>query len=360
MNPTEDHLNRVAKYMTHRTASLKRELFPSSEGSDKVLSAYSIHNLDKKFEVNVQCQMEAIAKVSLLDIPPEERPKRELHNPFTRVKASPENSSDLLNFRKIGEEKFRLRISYYILREPSVQAPIRRKALRTFTTKTVKSKKVSKLERDQKLLLSALKKKLQYSQKSGKPVQNPGEQLLEFPLSICDNEGMPIKGTKSNITKILERRYSTLTPPIITSHLHNDWAPECAIVEGMFMINTLPLPSHTTLRDYANFLLRRHAISQFKNGCREVHVLFDNPGRLENTPKHFEKSRRDALATVPTSHKCGLLTEGTAIEHRHWRANHLNCRSCKRKLVVFLGHYFLHNASTYLRQGQKLFCCRSL
>ena len=90
--------------------------------------------MDKKFEVNVQCQIEAIAKVSLLDIPPEEGPRCELQNPFTRVKATPENSSDLLNFRKIGEEKFRLRISY---REPSVQAPIRRKALRTFTIRTV-------------------------------------------------------------------------------------------------------------------------------------------------------------------------------------------------------------------------------
>ena len=55
--------------------------------------------MDKKFEVNVQCQIEAIAKVSLLDIPPEEGPRCELQNPFTRVKATPENSSDLLNWR---------------------------------------------------------------------------------------------------------------------------------------------------------------------------------------------------------------------------------------------------------------------
>ena len=123
----------------------------------------------------------------------------------------------------------------------------------------------------------------------------------------------------------------------------------------MFVINTAPLHSHTTMADYARFLLRRFIVSQFTKGGKEVHVIFDNPGRLQNTPKYFEQKRRDASAKVSADHKCHGITSSTVLPHKKWRETYINCRTCKRKLVKFIGNYFLHNAGAYLNKSQTLY-----
>lgn len=38
---------------------------------------------------------------------------------------------------------------------------------------------------------------MQFSKRTGKPIEIPGEQLIEFPLAISDNAGQPLKGQKS-------------------------------------------------------------------------------------------------------------------------------------------------------------------
>ncbi len=217
--------------------------------------------------------MTALSNVAFFDVP---KTNRGLTNIFTSIKATDQNRYDLLNFRSIGEDDYKLRVRYYILKEPSVKAPNRKKTLQTFTVKKVKSKKVSQLERDKKLLLSAMKKKIQFSQKIGQPIENPDEQLLEFPRS---NDGIPLKGQKSYFTKILEKRYSNASPPVITPYLPPSWKPQCSMLEGMFMMNTAPLPNHSTLKDYGDFLLSRFIITHFKSGCLQVHVIFDHPCR---------------------------------------------------------------------------------
>ena len=147
----------------------------------------------------------------------------------------------------IGVEEYKLRVSYCILKEPSVEAPNRRNVLQTFSIKEVKTVRVSQLERDKKLLVSAMKNKILFSQKSGKPVDRPDEQLLQYPLSIGNNVGNPLKGQKSYFTKALQKRYKNADPPIISPSLPPDWTPQCSILEGMFLINTVPLPNHFNL-----------------------------------------------------------------------------------------------------------------
>ena len=80
-------------------------------------------------------------------------------NPFTKTSATAQQTSDLLNFRVIGQNEFHSRISFYILREPSSTAPMRKKQLLTFSTKKVGKKRVSQLEKDRKFLMSCLRKK---------------------------------------------------------------------------------------------------------------------------------------------------------------------------------------------------------
>ena len=113
-------------------------------------------------------------------------------------------------------------------------------------------------------------KNLQFSRRTGEPVNRPGEQLIELPLAIADNDGKPLKGQKSYTMRFLETRYKKAN--VFSAHL--TLMPECTILEGMFLINTTPLGSHKTMSEYAMFLIRRFIETQFTRGSLEVHVSF--------------------------------------------------------------------------------------
>ena len=197
-----------------------------------------------------------------------------------------------------------------------------------------------------------MKKKMQFSRRTGRPIDQPGEQLIELPLALCDNTGNPIKGQKSYTTHFLECRYKEATNPVFLPSL--PWRPECCMVEGMFIINTTPLGSHKLMSDYAKFLITRFVMTQFKRGCHEVHIIFDNPGRLTNTPKYFEHKRRDQSATIQVNHCCDTISSTTKLPTKS-RENILNCRECKRSLVKYLTHFFLHHMYKNLQQNQTLY-----
>ena len=193
---------------------------------------------------------------------------------------------------------------------------------------------------------------MRHSNKTGLPIDSPGEQLIQLPLALCDHEGQQNKGQKSYTTKSLETRYNDTTLSLFTSDIPHGWQPKCVLLEGMFLINTKPLGTHKTLSDYAKFLMARHITSQFKRGAMEVHIIFDNPGRLGNTPKHFEQLRRDAVRKTSVDHYCDDLQANTKIPSGNWQDNIVGCRDCKRRLVTFLGSFFLSNLNKYLRGGQ--------
>ena len=111
---------------------------------------------------------------------------------------------------------------------------------------------------------------MQHSKKTGTPIERPGEQLLEYPLALCDNDGNLLKGQKSCSTHSLESIYKDASPPVITTHL-SGWRPNTTIMEGIFLINTLPLGIHKTFADYAEFLMQRYTMAQFSRGSIEVH-----------------------------------------------------------------------------------------
>ena len=97
------------------------------------------------------------------------------------------------------------------------------------------------------------------------------------------------------------------------------------------------------------------SLPEFIRGSEEVHIIFDSPGRLINTPKYFEQQRRDQGTKISLEHYCDDLQGNTRIQYRKWRENFLNCRECKRNLVRFIGKYFLNNAATYLQSHQTLY-----
>ena len=86
----------------------------------KVISLYSSKPLDKKFAINVQAQVDALSKASFLEVT---GGNRGFINSYTGDKATNKKYDDL-NFRHIGEEEYKLRISYFILKQASVNANI--------------------------------------------------------------------------------------------------------------------------------------------------------------------------------------------------------------------------------------------
>ena len=120
------------------------------------------------------------------------------------------------------------------------------------------------------------------------------------------------------------------------------------------MINTSPLGSHSTFVDYARFLMQRLITPHFSRGCTEVHLLFDNPGQLKDTPKFFEHKRSDESATIATNHACDNINESARLPMK-WRENVLHCRKCKRTLVCFLAEFMLKHMHSYLSSHQKFY-----
>ena len=134
--PTPDKINRMAQYLTYRSAMLqnfKSQLFPQKP--NKTTTIYPQFSNDRdhyKSEHNVRTQMYHIISNSLFRVVEEDRGN--LSNLFTNQAATNEQEHDLLKFREIGENEFLQRIRYFILREPSVKAPNRKKQLLTAFT----------------------------------------------------------------------------------------------------------------------------------------------------------------------------------------------------------------------------------
>ena len=353
VRPLPDYINRIAHYMPYRSKSVKNfqlQLFPTKKDQYTIIkSPLSSNPSDIKCNHNIQAQIQVIETNKLLILTDT---NRGLINPFTKKEATAGQHHDLLNFRSVGQQEFLLRISSVILKQPSVHAPNRRRRLQTFSERKVNKSRITQLEKDKKLIMSAMKKKIQFSRKIGRAIETPGEQLIELPLAISDNAGNLLKGQKSYTSKCLESRYKSANPQVFLTNL--PWTPHCTLLEGMFLINTNPLGSHKTLGDYAKFIMTRFLLMQFKRGSREVHVLFDNPGRLKNTPKYFEHMRRDAAAKLADDHCCDTFTTTTKIPKK-WREGLLNCRECKRSLVKFLTQYFLDNIHTHLQDDETLY-----
>ena len=82
-------------------------------------------------------------------------------------------------------------------------------------------------------MLVAMKKKMQFSQRTGGSVEKAGEQLIDLPLAITDNTGKPLKGQKSYTTRSLQSLYKDANPQVFIANL--PWRHECTMLEGMLL-----------------------------------------------------------------------------------------------------------------------------
>ena len=195
VRPTKDHINRVAQFITYSTRAIenfRKQLYPEKQKNEDVKSVFSNHSHDKAFNNNVNAQMKLMKDKALFELT---YTNRRLINPFTNVHAAPEQEHDLLNFRDIGEREYLSRVAAHVLQQPSVQVPNRKRRLVTFSDNKKKGQRISQLERDRRLILLAMRRKIAHSKKTGKPMQQASEQLITYPLALC-KDGKPVKGQR--------------------------------------------------------------------------------------------------------------------------------------------------------------------
>lgn len=89
-------------------------------------------------------------------------------------------------------------------------------------------------------------------------------------------------------------------------------------MEGMFIINTTPLNHHKTMEEYSHLLIRWFVTvtSLSQGNGTEVHMLFDNPGQMED--KRFEQVRR--YLSLSTDHLCWVFFNEAEISSK-WNVN---------------------------------------
>ncbi len=345
VRPTKEYIDRIIHYYPVRAQALKtlkqQVLLDGLEHTKVSIFDTSPHAV--KVEENVKAMMTKLKAVYLLTAG--------TTNPLQSLSgqvAKSEEEKDLLFFWGIGQKQFESRIKYFQLREPSAQVPQRKVKLLTYLASKPTKKKIKMIEREKKLVNKCVRLSLAWNSKVDRDHQQKGGQYLELPRAISDPHGRPNKGAKSYAAKWLEKRYKN----VITSHLPSGWIPEVVVLEGMFLINTSPLSTHSSMMEYSVFLFRRFVCPHFIVGSSEVHLVFDNPGKQLNFPKLLERQRRDTVCSLSPDHQHIFFTD-SCTPPSNWREV-LSCRECKRNLVLFLGNFFKHATGGMLRGQQKV------
>ncbi|CAG2204979.1 unnamed protein product [Mytilus edulis] len=245
----------------------------------------------------------------------------------------------MLNYREYGNTDMQKYITCFLIKSTELSAKQmhgrKRMNLKTFAPMKISMHKQKKEIKDNQTVISCLRKQIAFSKHTQKPVTDL-DQFISLPRAISDASGQPLKGTKSNALKVIKSTYEAAflsSLPVIDESVQSN-----VILEGMFLINTIPLSSHRTFSDYAEFLFNRWIVKshiQFK--AQEIHVVFDHPNRNGTSPKDIERSRRIHDFVSEKTYK---NVSSHVLLPTNWR-NFLNVRDHKRKLVNYLSYQLI-------------------
>ena len=343
VRPSKEYLNKIMYYYPVRSMVCKqlKDQLSLPCVREKPPSIFDSTPHTAKCEENIESMTSKLSDLDVLHAEQENRGLIALNG----TPATPEQHRDLICFREIGSQYFEAYVKYYILREPSAMVPQRKRRLQKFNVPKKRPTKIKVKEREQKFVSRCLRKQLAWS---GQPQCTiNGQQYLELPRALCTPSGEPHKGQKSYTTKFYEKRYND----VILNRFPGLWVPDTVVLEGMFLINTAPLVTHVTMRDYAVFLVKRFIIPHLAKGVKEVHIVYDMPA-CNLTPKAFEQGRRDTEHSVSSDHEHVAFTDVANVPQK-WR-EYLHCRCCKRQLVLYLGQSFVHVVPPVLHGDQRV------
>ena len=337
IRPNKDKMSHVANYLgfgAKMVNNFKGQIF-DKEKEERTTACYTPTSRSRKSDENITSMLETLQIHGL-----HSSNYTHLCTLIEHKQATPEQKNDLLSFRAIGQRAFESFIEYHILNRPSTAAPVRRKKLLTFTIKESQRRKVALVEKERKITQKFLKRQLAWMAENN--ITSPPHDMLcsisSLPRALADSSGLPYKSSKSLVTQYLTKRYNSVT--------FN--GASLVILKGMFMIQTSPLPGTERLRDYATMLFLRWIKPHLQRG--DVHVIFDNPGGLKESPKEIEQGRRDSIMEeTRKEHKCSSFESNAQVSGK-WRGI-LACRKCKTALITYLGKEFLQMAPPYMPHG---------
>ncbi len=356
--PTQSYLQKTSLFMKHRISihkSLLSEIFPSLNSQfEPLFNIFTKKPAIVKGEENVVAMITQIDKIGLF--PGDKITKnRGLINAFSNIKATPEQSHDMLNFRKIGSCDLDNYINHFILKKPSTAAPVRKNKLLTMAPlNKVTQKHINQKEKELKQITKCLRHRLTWCNRTGQTYNSTLEQYSLYPRAIADEDGYPIKGVKSVWKDKLGKRYPGPDIQVVMGSLPDQWRVDTVILDAMFFLNYKPLRNIVNIRDYSMFLFNRFILPHYQcNRACEVHVLFDTQANDQQfNPKAFEHNRRDKGKELQL-HTHISFTPATAIPN-NWKS-FIDCRKCKACIIEALGLSFMQTLRQKLLQGQTLY-----
>ncbi|CAC5406690.1 unnamed protein product [Mytilus coruscus] len=234
---------------------------------------------------------------------------------FKKTVATTDQSNCMLNYREYGNTDMQKYITCFLIISTVLSAKQmhgrKRMNLKTFAPMKISMHKQKKEIKDNQTVISCLRKQIAFSKHTQKPVTDL-DQFISLPRAISDATGQPLKGTKSNTLKVIKSTHEAAflsSLPVIDDSVQSN-----VILEGMFLINTIPLSSHRTFSDYAEFLFNRWIVKshiQFK--AQEIHVVFDHPNR--NAGGFDDVNVDTALSSLGS-------VDGSIVECCHLNSNH--------------------------------------
>ena len=118
------------------------------------------------------------------------------------------------------------------------------------------------------------------------------------------------------------------------------------------MLHTPPLSHHCPINHYATSL-QMYALKHYKAGCIEVHIIFDDLGHFDISPKALEHQRHYSNTAEVKDHNRYHHEFNPNLYVREW-GNILKCQSCKRNLTTALANAMLQTAAVIMLQNCRL------
>lgn len=242
IRPTKSYLQKTTLFFNYRIKAYKNiihELFPERDikqtTSNTIIdsSPQTCHS-----EENIKQMCLFIRTKNLFVTSP--TTNRGILNVFSGQKATPEQETDMINFRRIGRQAYFDYIKHHILQQPSfVKVPLRRHKLLTMKPTKSRIKRCNPKEQEARQVIKCLRRRLAWCNHGNLQCDVSEEQYSVFPRALADENGNPHKSSKSNWSDKLTSRYESADPPVFISYL--PFIPQVVIIDAMFMLNTRPL-----------------------------------------------------------------------------------------------------------------------
>lgn len=158
---------------------------------------------------------------------------RGLVNAFSSIEATPEQHNDLLNFREIGCSDLANYIDYHILHTPSTNAPLRQHKLLTMAPpKKVGKAFTNQKQKELKQVNKCLRARLSWCNRTGKKYDPKKEQYSVYPRAFADENGHPVKSSKSIWKDQLRKRYKGPIAQVVSEMLPTKWTADAVILDA--------------------------------------------------------------------------------------------------------------------------------